>query len=364
MSVNNGAVPNRLALDEVHRAQGAAMEEICGWVLPGHYGDVAAEHRAVREGAGVIDRSLVGKVTVTGRDRQAFLQGMVSNEIKSLQPGEGTAGAFLDAHGKVMALLYVSVLEDRLVLELPPSLTEKTLQLLDKFLISEKAYFEAADERFAVLGVEGPGAQALLSSLSGRSLDLAPYQHVEVAAAGAPVRVIGRNETGGPGFQCWTMAFHGPALWRAVVEAGARPVGAQALNVLRVEAGIPWYGHDVDETVILPETRLEHLVSYNKGCYLGQEVVARVKYRGQVNRALSGLVLDGDRVPALGAKVVGDAGEIGWITSAVRSIALGRPIALGYIRREHFAPGTAVTVQDGDGSIPARVAELPFVKPS
>jgi aminomethyltransferase len=352
---------NRLALDELHRAQGATMEEIGGWDLPGCYGDVAAEHRSARDDVAVIDRSFVGKVVVTGRDRQAFLQGMLSNDIKSLQPGQGAPAAFLDAHGKVMALLQVHVLEDRVLLELPPSLTEKTLGLLDRYLISEKAYFEAADETFAVLAVEGPRAGELLASLAGRSLDLAPHQHVEVSIAGAPVRVIRHGETGATGFQCWTMAFQGAALWRALIEAGARPVGARALDVLRVEAGIPWYGLDVDETVILPETRLEHLVNYNKGCYIGQEVVARVKYRGHVNRALSGLVLEGDSVPARSAKVMADGAEIGWVTSAVRSLSLGRPIALGYLRREHFAPGTLVTVKDDDVLIPARVAALPFV---
>jgi len=362
LRVNNEGVPSQLALDEVHRAQGAVMEEICGWVLPSRYGDPLAEHRAVREAAGVVDRSLIGKVTVTGRDRQPFLQGMLSNEIKGLQPGEGTGAAFLDAHGKVMALVHLYVLEDRLWLELPPGLTEKTLQTLDRYLISEKASFEAADESFAVLAVEGPGAERLLSSLAGRSLDLAPYQHAEVSVAGAPVRVIRRSATGGAGFQCWTMTFHGAALWRALVEGGARPVGARALDVLRVEAGIARYGQDVDETVILPEARLEHLVSYNKGCYIGQEVVARVKYRGHVNRALSGLVLEGDRVPDAGATVVGDGAEIGRITSAVHSIALGKPIALGYVRREYFAPDTAVCVRDGGGDIRARVVELPFVK--
>jgi len=354
---------NRLALDEIHRAHGAVMEEIDGFLLPARYGDLTAEHSAVRKAAGVIDRSFVGKATVTGRDRQAFLQGMLTNDVKALLPGRGIGAAFLDAHGKVMALLRVYALEDRLLLELPPALTGHTLGLLDKFLISEKAYFEAADESFSVLGVEGPHAQAIVSSLSGRTLELEDDQHVEVSMAGASVRVVGRSETGGPGFQCWTMAFHGAALWRALIEAGARPVGARALDVLRIEAGIAWYGRDVDETVILPETRLEQLVSYNKGCYIGQEVVARVKYRGHVNRALSGLVLDGDHVPSSGAKVLAEDKEVGRVTSAVRSIALGRPIALGYVRREHLAPGSAVTVVDGDASAPARVAELPFVLP-
>jgi folate-binding protein YgfZ len=346
----------------LHRAQGAVMQETCGFVLPRNYGDVVAEHEAATKAVGVADRSLIGKVTVTGRDRQAFLQGMLSNEVKNLQPGQGTAAAFLDAHGKVMTLLEVFVLEDRLLLALPPGLTSLTVERLDKFLISEKAYFEASDDSFAVLAVEGSGAEALLSSLCGRGLDLVPFQHVEVSIAGAPVRVIRRSETGGPGFQCWTMPFHGAPLWEVLVKAGAKPVGEEALNVLRVEAGIPRYGHDVDETVILPETRLEQLVSYNKGCYIGQEVVARVKYRGHVNRALSGLTLDGDQVPAAGASVLAEDKEIGRITSSVRSIALGRPIALGYVRREHFIPGTAVTVRDGDAMLPAHVAELPFIK--
>jgi folate-binding protein YgfZ len=357
-------VANHLPLEAMHRAQGAVMQEACGFVVPEQYGDVHAEHEAATKGVGVIDRSLIGKVTVTGRDRQAFLQGMLSNEIKGLQPGQGTAAAFLDAHGKVMALLEVYVLEDRLLLELPPGLTTLTLERLDKFLISEKAYFEASDDSFAVLALEGPKAEGLLSSLCGRALDLAPYHHAEVSVAGAPVRVIRRSPTGGAGFQCWTMPFHGGPLWEALVQAGARPVGEEALNVARVEAGVPLYGHDVDETVILPETRLEQLVSYNKGCYIGQEVVARVKYRGHVNRALSGLIFDGDHVPVPGAPVVGDDKEIGRITSAVQSIALERPIALGYVRREHVTPGTAVTVRDGDALLSARVAELPFVKPS
>ena len=355
-------MPNQLPLDGVHRAQGAAMRDIGGWLAPNDYGDAGAEYRALSKGVGLIDRSMVGKVIVTGRDRQAFLQGMLTNEVKSLGPGQGTAAAFLDAHGKVMALLGVYVLEDRLWLELPPGLTEKTLQALDKFLISEKASFEAADDAFAVLAVEGPGARGLLEKLGGAALALSPYHHVEVAIAGAPIRVIHRSESGGEGFHCWTAAAHGAALWRALVVAGARPAGAEALNVLRLESGVPWYGYDVDETVIFPETRLEPLVSYTKGCYIGQEVVARVKYRGHVNRALSGLVLEGERVPPAGAAIVADGKEVGHVTSAVRSFALGKPIALGYVRREHFAPGSAVEVQDAGALIPAHVVELPFVR--
>jgi aminomethyltransferase len=134
--------------------------------------------------------------------------------------------------------------------------------------------------------------------------------------------------------------------------------------VLRIEAGIPVYGRDVDDTVILPETRLDALVSYTKGCYIGQETVARVKYRGHVNRGLSGLILEGDRVPSRDDTITAEDKEVGRVTSAVRSIALGRPVALGYVRREHFEPGSAVSVKIGESLVPARVAELPFVRPA
>ena len=181
--------------------------------------------------------------------------------------------------------------------------------------------------------------------------------------AGEPVRVIHRREGGVAGFHCWTAAAHGAALWAAIADV-AVPVGMQALDTLRVEAGIPWYGRDVDETLIFPETRLEQLVSFTKGCYIGQEVVARVKYRGHINRGLSGLVLEGDRVPAAGARVVAAGKDIGRVTSAVRSFALGRPIALGYVRREHFEPGSPVDVDDGGVVLRAKVAALPFVEPA
>lgn len=355
-------MPNALPLAALHRAHGAVILERDGWLAPAHYGDPAAEYRAARQTAALFDRSLLGKVEVTGRDRQAFLQGMLTNDVKGLAPGRGVPAAFLDAHGKVMALLAVYAAADRLLLELPSSLTEKTLQALDRFLISEKASFTPMDDAFAILSLQGPGARGLLEGLAGSDLDLPPYAHTEVSIAGAPTRVIHRTEGSAPGFHCWVAVESAIALWEALVEAGAKPGGAEALDVLRIEAGVPWYGRDVDETVILPETRLESLVSYTKGCYIGQEVVARVKYRGHVNRALSGLVLEGERVPAPGAAVVADDKEIGRITSVARSIALGRPIALGYVRREHFAPGSAVAVRDGEAVMGAHVVELPFVR--
>ncbi|HWN90867.1 MAG TPA: glycine cleavage T C-terminal barrel domain-containing protein, partial [Verrucomicrobiae bacterium] len=194
------------------------------------------------------------------------------------------------------------------------------------------------------------------------SLAAEPYSHQEVSIAGEPVRIVRRSHAASPGFDCWAAAPHGPALWKALREAGGAPVGAEAAELLRVEAGIPAFGADVDENLILPETRLDQLVSYTKGCYIGQETVARVKYRGHVNRGLSGLVVEGKEVPTSGDVVLAEDKEVGRVTSAVHSIALGKPIALGYVRREHFEPGSAVAVRVRDQLVPARVVELPFVK--
>ena len=327
-------------------------------------GDIALQYRAAREAVALFDRSSLGKVTVTGRDRQTFLQGMLTNDVKGLAPGQGVPAAFLDAHGKVMALLAVYAAADRVLLELPASLTEKTLQTLDHYLISEKAYFEAVDEAFAIVSLQGPGARALLELVAGVAFDLPPYGHAEVSLGGAPVRVINRAEGPAPGFHCWVPAEHAAVVKSAFEAAGAVVAELETLDVLRVEAGQPWYPQDVDDSVILPETRLESLVSYTKGCYIGQETVARVKYRGHVNRALSGLVVEGERVPDAGARLTVEGKEVGRVTSAVRSIALGQPIALGYVRREHFEPGSALTVVDGAGEQPARVVALPFVTQS
>jgi len=354
----------RLALHAIHQGLGAVFDDRCGWELPFHYGDPAAEHRAVREAAGLIDRSLVGKIEVTGRDRVGFLQGMLTNDLKILESGQGCPAAFLDAHGKVQTLLSVFAAADRLLLELPPAMAGKTLQLLDKFLISEQVEFTDITEAFACFSLQGPAAPRALADLTGSPVSLEPYRHEERQAAGAGARIIRIDETGETGFHCWVPAGQGAALWGRLLEAGEplglRPVGVAALNALRVEAGVVWYGHDVDESVLLPEIPLDPLVSYTKGCYIGQEIVARVRYRGHVNRRLSGFLLDADRVPVFGARVVKDGGEVGRITSAVYSFSLGRPIALGFIRREWAEPGTDVAVVDDHLTLPARVAALPF----
>lgn len=319
------------------------------------------EYRAARGGVGLVDRGDWGVVEATGRDRASFLHALLSNEVKALAPGQGCAATLLDVHGKVQVVLFVWVLDDRILLVTPPGMAQKALEALDHYLFSEKVSLRDASEETALLLLVGPEAHATVERLTGARPGAVAWSHVGATLAGAAVRLVtGGGETGGP--EVWVAAVPADrdAVRDALVTAGAHPVGPEAFETLRIEAGTPLFGQDVDPSVLLPEIPLERLASHTKGCYPGQEVVVRIRDRGHVNRYLRGLVLEGDTVPPRGADVVADGAPIGKVTSATRSPALGRPIALAFVRRQHAEPGTAVEVRLGERTIPARVSDLPF----
>ena len=356
-------MPNRLPLHERHLASGAKLDTVGDWELPLTYGDAADEYMAARRRAVLVDRGHYGILEVEGRDRATFLHALLSNEVKALAPGQGCAATLLDVHGKVQVVLSVWVLDDRILLVVPPGTARKVLEALDHYLFSEKVSLRDASEETALFLLVGPEAWALVERLTGVRPPERPWAHVAATLDGAAVRLVtGDGETGGAEIWCATAAADTARVWAALVDAGARPVGLTALESLRIEAGTPRFGHDVDESVLLPEIPLERLVSYTKGCYPGQEVVVRIRDRGHVNRVLTGLVLEGDTVPAPGAEVVADGGAVGRVTSAVRSFGLGRPIALAFVKRQHAKPDTAVSVRVGERTIAARVSSLPFTR--
>jgi folate-binding protein YgfZ len=355
---------NQLLLHEAHARLGAHFGEADGHLVPLDYGDIAGEHGAVRGRVGVIDRSYRGKVAVTGRDRAAFLNGMLSNDVKTLTPGQGCAAALLDPHGKIVSLLTVHYLGDRLVLEMDRRLVEPTLGGLDRYLISERVEFEDVSSREGLLTVAGPTARATVEkALETTAPEPPAYHHISVAVDGRDVRVVRGGETGDEEYDLWVPAEGLARMWERLGGLGAQAVGREAWNILRIEAGVVWHGVDVDATTLLLEAPLERTYSLTKGCYVGQEVVARITYRGHVNRKVVGFRFPDRRVAAVGDRVLVDAKEIGRITSATVSPALGRGIALGFIRREHWEPGTAVDVVGDGRALRAEVAALPFYPP-
>jgi len=254
----------------------------------------------------------------------------------------------------------VWVLEDRILLLTSHGMAAKTVQDLDQYLFSEKVGFRDATGELTLLLLAGPAAPTLARRLTGTDVAEDPWAHAVAKVNGTDVRLVrGGAETGEP--EVWVVgtAATGGGLWSALREAGARPVGLTARESLRIETGTPRYGHDVDQTVLLPELASQDLVSYTKGCYLGQEVVVRIRDRGHVNRHFRGLVLEGETVPSPGDTVVAAGQEVGRVTSATWSFGRKRPLALGFIRRQHADPGTSVAVRSRTRELPATVTALP-----
>jgi folate-binding protein YgfZ len=353
----------RLALHDLHAAAGAKFGAPCGIDLPLEYGDAAAEYAAVRGSAGLLDHGHHGVLEVTGRDRAKFLHAMVSNDITSLTPGGGAAATFLDIHGKIQVALTVWVLEDRILLVTPPGRAEKTMEDFDKYLFAEKAFFRDATGESALLVLAGPAAPAMAARITGATPPDTAWSHVMGTLGGRDVRVVrGGGDTGEAEIWLVAAASDGPSLWSAAVGAGAVPVGLVAWDALRVEAGTALLGHDFDDTVLLPEIPFAHLVSYTKGCYIGQEVVVRIRDRGHVNRLLTGLRLEGGLVPRHGAEVRVGEDTIGRVTSGTWSFGMDGPVALAFVKRAHSVPGTAVTVVIDDHPVRAAVSALPFAR--
>src|SRR5262249_29493794 len=321
----------------------------------------ATEHEAVRERAGLIDRSERGKIEVTGKDRATFLHGLVSSDVKGLAPGQGNESALLDVHGKLTALLVVHCLADRLVLEPDRQLTETLATTIDRYLFSERAELEDVSAASGILTVAGPAARkAVEQALGGAVPDLTRWQHVLVRGPGPGSPVVKAEERGEEGYDLWVAVDDLARLWERLRDAGARTVGREAVDVLRVEAGVVRDGVDVDASTILLEAPLPDTYSLSKGCYLGQEGIARITYRGHMNRKITGFRFGDRRVPPMGAPVGVGGKEVGRITSAVLSPTLGVALALGFLRREHQEPGTRVEVVGGGEPLSAEVVALPF----
>ena len=332
---------------------------------PSSYGDPALEHAAVRTASGILDRTDFGLLEVTGRDRAAFLHAMLSNDVASLTPGQGCATTLLDVHGKVQVILRVLVLDDRLLVITPPDLAAKTNEALDAYLFSEKAYFRDATGEQAMYVVAGPQAPAVTRALTPTLPEDRAWSHVAGSIGDASVRVVrGSGETGEPELWLMTGTADAAMVWDAARAAGATPVGRAAFESLRIEAGTPGFPDDMGPSVLLPEVPFADLVSQTKGCYIGQEVIVRIRDRGHVNRRLRGLVLEGATVPAPGASLTAGEAEVGTVTSAAWSPTLKRPVALALVRRQHAAAGTAVTVRTAGSTVAATVVDLPLVRTS
>jgi len=360
---------SRLYEDEAKR--GAVFVEQAGWEVPGHYGDPVAEHLSVRNGVGLMDLSSRGKIKVTGEDGVKWLQSVISYDILPLSAGQGIYSTFLSHKGKILSYFRVYQLGDALMLEDMGEVGDMTYSALRKFLLfGTKAKMENCAETWGLLLISGPKALELVRSTFGTDLSsLKPLSFEKLEIEGHPALLIRTEETGETDIEILIpVGGLRPAwerLWNVGESLGLKPFGAQALETLRVEAGLPRMGPDLNENIVPPEANLEgKSFSLTKGCYPGQEVVARMDTYGSVRRRLVGLILNESIVPAPGAKLFSGDREVGWVSSAVRSPSLGKVIALGFPLRDFTKLGTDLLVEAEGRQVPATVQALPFVSHS
>ncbi|HTS80955.1 MAG TPA: glycine cleavage T C-terminal barrel domain-containing protein [Myxococcaceae bacterium] len=342
-----------LLLHSRHAALGATFGELKGREVvertSGH-----DEDRALRTGAGLFDASAREVVRVTGPDRVSFLQGMVTQDVEGLPEGSVADAALLTARGAMVADARVVKRADDLLLLTEPGYGPVVLAALERYLISEDAELSDATASFGQLSLVGPGGEALAS----RVLGLGPPSVAALRAFDA-AGVTGWALPQGlqlPGVDLLLPVDALGGVFDRLREGGATPVGLAALEVLRVEQGTPRFGADMDERTIPLEANLQRALHYQKGCYIGQEVIARATFRGHVNRHLVGLRFAGAPPPPRTELFTGDR-RVGWVTSALQSPRLG-PIGLGYVHRDVDAPGTELGLAAGGGK--ATVAALPF----
>lgn len=301
-------------------------------------------------------------LTVTGEDRVVFLHGMLSNDIKALRAGGGIYAALLTQQGKIVSDVRVYADSDRLLLDVPAARAEAVRSALEKFIVADDVELSEDDSEQPLFSLTGPSSTTVLEHVLGRTMaPRAVLAHQSSAFNGATLRVVAGDDADGAGYIVCGPVTVADDLRQRLQQRGAEPIGRETFEVLRVEAGVPCYGIDMDEDILLMETNLDRAVSFTKGCYLGQEVVERVAARGKVNKKLTGIRIDGDAIPAAGAALHADGKDIGRVTSAVRSPSLKRIIALGYVHRDYLAPGTAMVVATPPGEAKALVSHLPFV---
>jgi folate-binding protein YgfZ len=336
--------------------------------MPQHTPALPAEavrgYEAARSAAASCDRSDLGRIVVSGKDRASYLHGLLTNDITALQPGTGCYAAYLTPQGRMIADLWVFELGDVILLQLSREVKDVVLQKLDQFVFTEDVQLGDVSDAFAGIAVVGPSSSAAVAQLIGTSAAHLESLHVPGALRavfdGEPAIVLRTSDMGVPGFEVLVPQAQLESCRAALRDGGVRSIDAATADVLRIEGGVPRFHRDMDEETIPLEAGIEaRAISLTKGCYVGQEVIIRVLHRGhgRVARKLVGLSIDGADVPAAGAPVEADTRSIGHVTSGAWSPALNHAIALAYLHRDFVEPGTNVTVEGRH----ARVTALPFV---
>ncbi len=352
----------RSPLYEIQKARGARFSAFSSWDVVDEYEDARREYEAVRRGVGMLDLSSIGILLVTGRDRVRYLHNMLSNDIRRLEPGSGCYATLLTRQGQMESDLHVYASAEELHVECPPAGKSRAYETLCKYIVGDVVQIEDCMDKFAVLSLQGPQSREKMERCAGVSLEGLPLLgHKSLGAKPDGPRVVHRDRTGCDGYDLWLPRGELARTWTRWLDSeGIQPVGYTALNWLRTEAGIPWFGIDMEAGDLPMEFGLDSALSTTKGCYRGQEIVTRILHRGHLDRRLGALAIDHTEPPVRGAVVQAESARVGEVTSAIRSPHLGRPLALAVLKTSFLSPGTGVEILYGETARRAEVVTLPL----
>ena len=343
----------KTSLIPVHLAAGAKLAEYWGCELPAEFAGFESEYRAARESVAMFDTSWHAVIALAGPDRARYLNAILTNNIQALTEGRGILALLLNAQGHILAELEVYALKEELLTRSHASVRERTVATLDKYIIMDDVQLEDATDEVGSFAIEGPRSAVIVQQACGVAIESLPEMAIrEVMIERMPCHFLRRSHFGQPGAEFIARRDWLPLLWQKILAGvrahGGELIGINALNSLRLEARVPWFPVDFNDTVIPQEAALEEThISFTKGCYTGQEIVERVRSRGHVNRKRVNLRFSTTNPPASATKLRANGVDVGAVTSVAFSPAAGTAIGMGYVRREHNAAGSVVNLEGG-----------------
>jgi folate-binding protein YgfZ len=340
----------------------ATLSKTQGISTPAGQTSFEQEYQALAGGAALADRSRMGRLRLTGDEALDLLNRLSTNELMDLVAGQGAVTILTSNKGRIVDLLFVLREQDSLLVLTGPGNGKKVADWIDFYTIIEDVVVEDLAEKTTMLSLAGPAAAGLLGKVAGAGpASVETWESAPATIGGVDATVIRNDFDGLDGFDLLAPAPDRQRLWETLIESGATAVGADALEVVRVERGMPASGRELDEAYNPLEAGLKGIISFTKGCYIGQEVVARLDAYKKVSKHLSGLKWDSNTLPPENARLMLGGAQVGVVITAVRSPLMNRGIGLGYVKKVSAVPGTSLILELDDGQAEAEVVDLPFV---
>ena len=328
-----------------------------GEAWPAQFGKVTDEFAALKSTCGVYDLPLRAKIRLTGGDKVRWLNGMVTNNVRDLVQNHGVYAFLLNPHGHILGDLVAFHLGESLLVETHHVQLPKILATFDHYIIMDDVEVANISDSIASVGVTGPNSDAVLNAAGIRVPALEPLQIADLSWHDLPISVVRGEHAPYLSYEIWIAPKDGTSLRDALQNAGAVPIGQNALELYRITLGVPRYGKDIRERDLPQETDQERALNFQKGCYVGQEIVERIRSRGNVHRKFTGFKIDGGATTP-GTKIQAQGKDVGEVTSSavIPTPGGGQPVALGYLRREFAIPGKELEIAGSR----ALVSDLPF----